>query len=86
MIVSNLHPTVNTEDILDIFGARLSASIEHAEVTLSGTAGKTGKTGTAEIVYNDPSDAAKAVKTYHNCELVGMKMNCQIVFVGANEL
>ncbi len=83
MIVSNLHPTVNTEDIFDIFGARLSASIEHADVTESGTA---GKTGTAEIVYNDPSDALKAVKTYHSCELLGMKMNCQIVFVEANEL
>jgi hypothetical protein len=81
VIVSNLHPTVNTEDIFDIFGARLSASIEHAEVTESG---KTGKTGTAEIVYNDPLDAAKAVKTYHSCELLGM--NIQIVFVGAYEL
>jgi RNA recognition motif-containing protein len=73
VIVSNLQQTVSYEDIVELFGD--IGVIKRAKVT---------NPGTAEIVYINKPDAVKAVEVYHNRQLDGKPMKCQIV--GSNAL
>lgn len=42
--------------------------------------------GTAEVVYVNMNDALKAVEVYHNRQLDGRSMKCQIVGVTMTNL
>ncbi|KAM3586330.1 hypothetical protein VKS41_002852 [Umbelopsis sp. WA50703] len=64
LIVSNLHYQVSEKDLYDLFGqiGRVKKAFIHL--------GPTGKsTGVADIIYDGPRDAEKALNTYNNIEL-----------------
>ena len=66
--MSNLQPSVSQDDIVELFGD--IGALKRAKVT---------NPGTAEVVYVNKSDALKAVEVYHNRQLDGKAMKCQIV-------
>lgn len=68
VIVSNLLPSVTQEDIMELFGD--VGPLKRAKVT---------SPGTAEVVYINFSDAQRAIDVYHNRQLDGRSMKCQIV-------
>ncbi|CAG7708769.1 unnamed protein product [Allacma fusca] len=63
LLVSNLQPTVTTEDIVELF-SDINTPIS-AQITSSGH---------AEVVYSKKSDCLKAVEAYHNRLLDGSPM------------
>jgi len=68
VIVSNLQSTVSQEDILELFGD--IGALKRAKVSTPGT---------AEVTFVNRSDALKAVEIYHNRQLDGKAMRCQLV-------
>ncbi|KAJ2956501.1 hypothetical protein NQZ79_g7685 [Umbelopsis isabellina] len=64
LIVANLHYQVSEKDLYDLFGqiGRVKKAFIHL--------GPTGKsTGVADIIYDSPRDAEKALNAYNNIEL-----------------
>jgi len=68
VVVSNLQSTVSQEDILELFGD--IGALKRAKVSTPGT---------AEVTFVNRSDALKAVEIYHNRQLDGKAMRCQLV-------
>ena len=68
VVVSNLQSTVSQEDILELFGD--FGALKRAKVSTPGT---------AEVTFVNRSDALKAVEIYHNRQLDGKAMRCQLV-------
>ena len=68
MIVSNLENTVTIEDIQELF-----SDVGHLKRV------RISSPGTAEVIYINKADAVKAVEVYHNRQLDGKSMRCQIV-------
>lgn len=68
VVVSNLQNTVSQEDILELFGD--IGALKRAKVSTPGT---------AEVTFVNRSDALKAVEIYHNRQLDGKAMRCQLV-------
>lgn len=68
IFVSNLHPIVTQEDIIELFGD--IGPLRRAMLL---------KQGTAEVVFVKPDDAKTAVETYHNRQLDGQPMTCKLV-------
>lgn len=65
--VSNLHPRVTQEDIAELFGdvgTLVRASLQ--------------RPGSAEVYYLRREDALKAVDVYHNRQLDGLPMRCNL--------
>ncbi|KAK4026124.1 polymerase delta-interacting protein 3 [Daphnia magna] len=65
--VSNLHPKVTQEDIVELFGdvgSLVRASLQ--------------RPGVAEVVYVRRDDALRAVDVYHNRQLDGLPMHCSM--------
>jgi RNA recognition motif-containing protein len=75
VVVSNLQPTVTQEDIMELFGD--VGPLKRAKVAVPGT---------AEVVYVNMNDALKAVEVYHNRQLDGRSMKCQIVGVSMTSM
>eukprot|EP00096_Caligus_rogercresseyi_P013831 TRINITY_DN642_c0_g1_i2.p1 TRINITY_DN642_c0_g1~~TRINITY_DN642_c0_g1_i2.p1 ORF type:complete len:368 (+),score=96.49 TRINITY_DN642_c0_g1_i2:103-1206(+) len=71
VVVGNLHNTVTQEDIVELFGD--VGPLKRVKVV---------NPGTAEVVFVNRDDALKAVETYHNRQLDGKAMKCQLI--GAN--
>merc|ERR1712242_142000 len=71
VVVSNLQSTVSQEDILELFGD--VGALKRAKVS---------SPGSAEVVFVNRSDALKAVEIYHNRQLDGKAMKCQMVGSG----
>ena len=68
VVVSNLENTVTIDDIQELF-----SDVGHLKrVRISAP-------GTAEVIYINKADAVKAVEIYHNRQLDGKAMKCQIV-------
>lgn len=69
--VSNLQPSVSQDDIIELFGdvgkLKRARLVDH---------------GVAEVVFVDRMDAQKAVEIYHNRQLDGKAMKCQILSAG----
>lgn len=68
VIVANLHPNVSQEDIIELFGD--IGALKRAKVP---------KPGFAEVVFVNKADAMKAVDIYHNRQLDGKAMKCNLV-------
>ena len=68
VVVSNLQNSVSQEDILELFGD--IGALKRAKVSTPGT---------AEVTFVNRSDALKAVEIYHNRQLDGKAMRCQLV-------
>ncbi|XP_067671492.1 uncharacterized protein [Haliotis asinina] len=66
--VTNLHPVVNQDDIIELFGA--IGALRKAKLI---------KQGTAEVVYVKKDDSVKAVQKYHNRELDGLPMQVKLL-------
>ncbi|XP_071107987.1 uncharacterized protein [Haliotis cracherodii] len=66
--VTNLHPVVNQDDIIELFGA--IGALRKAKLI---------KQGTAEVVYVKKDDSLKAVQKYHNRELDGLPMQVKLL-------
>ena len=73
VVVSNLQPSVSQEDIVELFGD--VGPLKRAKVTTPGT---------AEVVFVNVADALKAIEVYHNRQLDGRSMKCQIVGLANN--
>ena len=71
VIVSNLQNSVTRDDIVELFGD--IGALKRAKVA---------NPGTAEVVFVNRADAQKAVEVYHNRQLDGKAMKCQIVGSG----
>ena len=69
--VTNLQSSVTKDDIVELFGD--VGALKRAKVSTPGT---------AEVVFVNRSDAQKAVEIYHNRQLDGKAMKCQIVGAG----
>ncbi|XP_029636510.1 polymerase delta-interacting protein 3 isoform X6 [Octopus sinensis] len=63
VLVTNLHPIVTQDDIIELFGA--VGALKKAHLL---------KAGCAEVVYLSYNDAVAAVNKYHNRELDGQPM------------
>ena len=68
VVVGNLHHSVTEEDILELFGD--IGPLKRARLN---------EAGEAEVVFVNKSDADRAVDNYHNRQLDGKAMKCQIV-------
>ncbi|XP_040566821.1 uncharacterized protein [Lepeophtheirus salmonis] len=68
VIVSNLHNAVTQEDIVELFGD--VGPLKRVKVS---------SPGAAEVVFVNKEDAMKAVETYHNRQLDGKAMKCQLI-------
>ena len=68
VVVSNLQNTVSQEDILELFGD--IGALKRAKVSTPGQ---------AEVTFVNRQDALKAVEIYHNRQLDGKAMRCQLV-------
>ncbi|XP_041362250.1 uncharacterized protein LOC121378238 [Gigantopelta aegis] len=66
--VTNLHPIVNQDDIIELFGA--IGALKKAKLI---------KQGVAEVVYLNKDDAQKAVVKYNNRELDGQVMMVKLL-------
>lgn len=67
IVVSNLQSSVNQEDIIELFGD--VGPLKRAKLV---------DTGVAEVVFVNKADAMKAVEIYHNRQLDGRAMRCEI--------
>ncbi|XP_059617569.1 polymerase delta-interacting protein 3-like isoform X2 [Phlebotomus argentipes] len=68
IVVSNLHPTVTQNDIVELFediGQLMEARLV--------------RPGVAEVIFKGLKDAEQAVDTYHNRQLDGLPMKCLLV-------
>jgi len=74
VVVTNLQNSVTKDDIVELFGD--VGALKRAKVSTPGT---------AEVVFVNRSDAQKAVEIYHNRQLDGKAMKCQIVGAGGME-
>jgi len=74
IVVTNLQSSVTKDDIVELFGD--VGALKRAKVSTPGT---------AEVVFVNRSDAQKAVEIYHNRQLDGKAMKCQIVGAGGME-
>jgi len=68
VVIQNLQTTVTQEDIEELFGD--IGALKKAKMITPGH---------AEVVFVNRSDAKKAVEIYHNRQLDGKPMKCQIV-------
>ena len=68
IVVANLQDTVSQEDIMELFGD--IGPLKRAKVV---------EAGTFEVVFVNRGDALKAVEIYHNRQLDGKAMKCQVV-------
>ena len=71
VVVSNLQTSVTKDDIIELFGD--VGALKRAKVSTPGT---------AEVVFVNRADALKAVEVYHNRQLDGKAMKCQLVGSG----
>ena len=69
--VTNLQNSVTKDDIVELFGD--VGALKRAKVA---------SPGSAEVVFVNRSDAQKAVEIYHNRQLDGKAMKCQMVGTG----
>ena len=72
--VTNLQNSVTKDDIVELFGD--VGALKRAKVA---------SPGSAEVVFVNRSDAQKAVEIYHNRQLDGKAMKCQMVGAGGME-
>jgi len=68
VVVTNLQTSVTKDDIVELFGD--VGALKRAKVS---------SPGTAEVVFVNRTDAQKAVEIYHNRQLDGKAMRCNIV-------
>ncbi|KAL4083986.1 hypothetical protein QTP88_029302 [Uroleucon formosanum] len=68
IIISNLEPSVTCEDIRELFA-------DIGDLLKS----KVIRPGVAEVIYNHRADAIQAVDVYHNRQLDGRPMKCDMV-------
>ncbi|XP_026804123.1 uncharacterized protein LOC113547807 isoform X3 [Rhopalosiphum maidis] len=68
IIISNLEPSVTCEDIRELF-ADIGDLLESKVI----------RPGVAEVIYNRRADAIQAVDVYHNRQLDGRPMKCDMV-------
>ena len=71
VVVTNLRYSVTKDDIVELFGD--VGALKRAKVA---------SPGSAEVVFVNRSDAQKAVEIYHNRQLDGKAMKCQMVGTG----
>lgn len=74
VVVTNLQNSVTKDDIVELFGD--VGALKRAKVA---------SPGSAEVVFVNRSDAQKAVEIYHNRQLDGKAMKCQMVGTGGME-
>lgn len=74
VVVSNLQTSVSKEDLFELFGD--VGALKRVKVSTPGA---------AEVVFVERADAQKAVEIYHNRQLDGKAMKCQIVGSGGLE-
>merc|ERR1719489_215184 len=74
VVVSNLQASVSKEDLFELFGD--VGALKRVKVSTPGS---------AEVVFVERADAQKAVEIYHNRQLDGKAMKCQIVGSGGLE-
>lgn len=68
IVISNLEPSVTSEDIRELF-ADIGELLESRVV----------RPGVAEVIYERRADAIQAVDVYHNRQLDGRPMKCDMV-------
>lgn len=68
VVVSNLHETVTTDDLQELFG-----DIGKLQIV------KMSTPGTADITFLHKEHAEKAIEVYHNRQLDGQPMKCHLV-------
>lgn len=68
IIISNLEPSVTSEDIRELF-ADIGDLLDSKVI----------RPGVAEVIYNRRADAIQAVDVYHNRQLDGRPMKCDMV-------
>lgn len=73
IVIKNLQTSVSQEDILELFGD--IGALRRAKLVTPGH---------AEVTFVNKSDAARAVEIYHNRQLDGKPMKCQLV--GSNSV
>jgi len=71
VVVSNLQTSVSQEDLSELFGD--VGSLRRVKMVSSGV---------AEIVFTNKEDADRAIEVYHNRQLDGKPMKCQLVTTG----
>ena len=71
IVIQNLQSSVTQEDILELFGD--IGALRRAKLVTPGH---------AEVTFVNKSDAARAVEIYHNRQLDGKPMKCQMVGAG----
>ena len=69
MVVSNLQTSVSQDDITELFGD--IGPLKRAKLLDGG--------GSAEVVFVNRADAVKAVEIYHNRQLDGKAMKCNLL-------
>jgi len=73
VVVSNLKPSVSQEDLSELFG----------DVGQLRRVKMSQPPGSAEIVFLNGEDADRAIEVYHNRQLDGQPMKCQLVTSGS---
>ena len=72
VVVSNLQTSVSQEDLSELFGD--VRPLRRVKMMLA--------PGSAEIVFLNKEDADRAIEVYHNRQLDGQPMKCQLVTSG----
>ena len=72
VVVSNLQESVTQEDLSELFGD--VGPLRRVKMMLA--------PGSAEIVFLNKEDADRAIEVYHNRQLDGQPMKCQLVTTG----
>lgn len=72
IVIQNLQTSVTQEDILELFGD--IGAMRRAKLI---------SPGHAEVTYVNKADASRAVEIYHNRQLDGKPMKCQMVGAGS---
>lgn len=67
-MVSNLQTSVTQDDLNELFGD--IGALKKTRVTTPGT---------AEVIFINREDANKAIEVYHNRQLDGKPMKCQMM-------